>query len=160
MCVNGSRFSLLDRANVIINEIVQLEIAGEVAVIIGSVASEGSLTIRQLLQAKAPEQLLQLIRQLAQGSSTNNTSLVVSSLRALRNVLIATADMAWGNMWGVGRERRVVGTGLVGPGGDNHDAEATTTNTYRPRDLSIGSREGRQVLGLIFEVSQDHENPC
>jgi hypothetical protein len=136
-----------------------MEIAGEVAVIIGSVASEGSLTIRQLLEAKAPEQLLKLIRQLAQASSTDNTNLIVSALRALRNVLVSTADMSWGNMWGVGRERRVVGTGLVGPGGDNLEVEAATANTYRPHNTAIGSREGKQVLGLVFEVSQGHVYP-
>lgn len=65
---------------------------------------------------------------------------------------MSTADMAWGNMWGVGRERRVVGTGLVGPGGDDRDLERSNIMD-RPVESSINRREGKRVLGLVFQVS-------
>jgi hypothetical protein len=122
-------------------------------VIIGAVASEGSLTIRQLLEARAAEELLSLVRRLADRSSVNSTTLVVSALRALRNILISTADITWGNMWGVGRERSVVGTGLVGPESDLRDRDVQMTLSGGDEAVSIGEREGKRVLGLVFEVS-------
>lgn len=69
---------------------------------------------------------------------------------------MSTADMAWGNMWGVGRERRVVGTGLVGPGGDDRDLEPSSIMD-RPVESSIDRREGTRVLGLVFQVSRHVE---
>jgi len=145
--------SLLARTYVENNEQIHLDIAGEIAVIIGAVASEGSLTIRQLLEARAAEELLGLVRRLADKSSVNSTNLVVSALRALRNILISTADITWGNMWGVGRERSVVGTGLVGPESDARDRDARMMLSGGDEVVTVGEREGKRVLGLVFEVS-------
>ena len=145
--------SLLARTCVEDHGQIQLDIAGEIAVIIGAVASEGSLTIRQLLEARAAEELLGLVRRLADKSSVSSTNLVVSALRALRNVLVSTADFTWGNMWGVGRESSVVGTGLVGPGSDARNQDVRMTASGGDEAVIIGEREGKRILGLVFEVS-------
>jgi hypothetical protein len=148
--------SLLARVNVDNYDQIQLEIASEIAVVIGAVASEGSLTIRQLLEAGAPSRLLHLVRNLSDQPSTSTTALIVSALRALRNVLISTADMTWGNTWGVGRERHVVGTGLVGPEsyGRDRNAQVISPSASRATSLSsTGDAVGKRALGLVFEVS-------
>ena len=45
---------------------------------------------------------------------TTRQRLLASLLRAIRNLSVTTADLVWGHMWGVGAEKKVVGTGLVG----------------------------------------------
>lgn len=67
-------------------------------------------------------------------------------MRALRNVLVSTADIFWGHMWGVGAEKKVVGTGLVG------DVPMSSKS-------KLGSGKGRtwkvdamRSLNLMYEV--------
>jgi hypothetical protein len=97
--------------------------------------------------------LLSLVRRLADPSSISNTTPVISALRALRNILVSTADITWGNMWGVGRERSVVGTGLVGPESDARDRDVRMMLSGGDEAASIGEREGKRILSLVFEVS-------
>jgi hypothetical protein len=56
-------------------------------------------------------------------------------------------------MWGVGRERSVVGTGLVGPESDARDRDVRMTLSGGDEVVSIGEREGKRILSLVFEVS-------
>ena len=145
--------SLLDKTHLEDDGTTQLDIAGEIAVIVGALASEGSLTIRQLLEARAAEELLSLVRRLADRSSFASTNLGVSALRALRNILVSTADITWGNMWGVGRERSVVGTGLVGPESDERIRDVQMTLSGGGEGVDLGNREGKRILSLVFSVS-------
>lgn len=115
----------------------------------------GPLTIRPLLQAGAPAQLLRLIKSLSQppssAPSASTNRLLPPLVRALRNVLVTTADLVWGHLWGVGAEKKVVSTGLFGdeaPAGESSGkgkAVAGKTRSWRP--------EGVHSLGLCFEVS-------
>lgn len=90
-----------------------VDIVCETAVILGALGSAGALTLRPLLAEGVPAKLLQLVREV-QPDSVSQSRLLSLLLRALRNILGATADAVWGHMWGVGVEQKVVGTGLVG----------------------------------------------
>jgi len=46
-----------------------------------------------------------------------------------------------------------VGTGLVGPESDARDRDVRMTLSEGDEAVSIGEREGKRVLGLVFEVS-------
>jgi hypothetical protein len=114
----------------------------------------GPVTIRPLLQASAPAHLLRLIKSLAQtpsgAPSSSTNKLLPPLLRALRNLLVTTADLVWGHLWGVGAEKRVISTGLFGdevPDGETSGkgkAVAGKTRSWRA--------EGVHSLGLCFEV--------
>ncbi|WRT65023.1 uncharacterized protein IL334_001964 [Kwoniella shivajii] len=97
------------------------ELMSETAVIIGALANVGNLTLKPLLMSSTPSSLLTLVTSLTRPSPETSPDpgrqlekILPHLLRALRNILVSTADMIWGHMWGVGAERKVVGTGLVG----------------------------------------------
>lgn len=104
---------------------------------------------------------------LAAAPGPSTASKVLPSLtRALRNLLLATADLVWGHIWGVGSETEVVSTGLVGldeDQGARSDLRGLTgidEDGGSPRDKALeGLWEGETALaasltlGLVFEVS-------
>ena len=114
----------------------------------------GPLTIRPLLQAATPNHLLLLIRSISNSASppTSVNRLLPALLRALRNLLITTADLVWGHMWGVGAEKKVVSTGLVG------EAPSTKESTGKGKAVAGKGRswkvEAARALGSCFEVSR------
>ncbi|WVQ97812.1 hypothetical protein IAU59_004927 [Kwoniella sp. CBS 9459] len=160
------------------------ELMGETAVIIGALANVGNLTLRPLLAVSSPSILLELITNLTIESSPSAFSvppkqlerLLVSLLRALRNLLVSTADIVWGHMWGVGAERQVVGTGLVGvdvmsekdmrkgksPAGKRHhswrrDASEALSMVFEPTNLStllrlLNSHDDPQILLPLYQI--------
>jgi hypothetical protein len=65
-------------------------------------------------------------------------------LRALRNMLGATADAVWGHMWGVGTEQKVVGTGLVGD-------DVLRPARVRARAAPQLRADASDALALVFE---------
>lgn len=131
----------------------------------------GPRTLGPLVQNNAAERLLDFIRAvLASSPGLSTTSKVLPSLiRALRNLLLATADLVWGHIWGVGAETEVVSTGLVGldlKGGGRPDGlvshEGYTDGSYRP--VEGGGHEhwrydaalaANATLGLVFRVCHD-----
>ena len=64
--------------------------------------------------------------------------------------MVSTADMTWGSAWGIGTERHVIGTGLVGP--ERYAGEGSIQSVPTQNEQT-GVSEGKRVLGLIFEVS-------
>lgn len=123
----------------------------------------GPLTIRPLLAVNAPSALFNLIRHLSSSKTPLPRPTLVrilpSLLKALRNLLVTTADLVWGHMWGVGAEKKVVGTGLVGVesgvetiGGKGKGVVGKVQNW---REDAI------RALGLSFEVStHDIDDVC
>ena len=123
--------------------------------------------MRPLLIAQIPTHLLNLINSINHRSIATSTSsaageaapilrLLPPLLRALRNILIATADTAWGQSWGVGAEKQVVDTGLMGEVGGAESAgptrskakgKGTAKETVQWREIVS------QTLPLVFEVS-------
>lgn len=105
----------------------------------------GSLTIRPLLLSHTPARLLHLIRALLDISLPQHqlTRILPPVVRALRNILVSTADLTWGHMWGVGAERKVVGTGLVG---------SVPTGKGKEVDNRAWKGEAQRALSLVFEV--------
>ncbi|WWD22052.1 hypothetical protein CI109_106540 [Kwoniella shandongensis] len=131
---------------------ISMELMGETAVIIGALANVGNLTLRPLLIAETPSHLLNLISSLTSTDSTPNKyidRLLPQLLRALRNILVSTADMVWGHMWGVGAERKVVGTGLVGV--DIISEVDAGKGKEVPGRNKAWKVEAVRSLGLIFE---------
>ncbi|KAE8540327.1 hypothetical protein D1P53_003272 [Cryptococcus gattii VGV] len=122
----------------------------EAAVIVASIATVGNLTLRPIITNNTPARLLHLIHPLVHTQQHRSAQRQLTALlRALRNVLVATADMVWGHVWGVGAEKKVVGTGLVGENilretpadrsRDKHwrnDAIAALTIIFEPGNLS------------------------
>lgn len=96
-----------------------------------------------MLAQLVPEHLLALIRQLPPDHPASARTLP-PLLRALRNILGATADAVWGHMWGVGTEQKVVGTGLVGD-------DVLRPARVRRRAASQLRADATTALGLIFE---------
>lgn len=174
-------------------ECVELELIHEAAVILGALGNGmssvpvpipspfprsrypaeravGTLTLRPLLAARAPDRILHLIRELYSldtGSRSHNHNhnlyrALPPLLRALRNVLVSTADVVWGHMWGVGSERRVVGTGLVGIDVEDSvdSVEGKGKGKGKGRATATASEEGewrgeaKRALGLVFQVSR------
>lgn len=120
-------------------------LVNEVAVIIGSLASEGTLTIRPLLLAHTPARLLDQVRCLTKSTLPQVPRILSTVVRSLRNVLLATIDLIWGHAYGVEMERKVVGTGLVG------------VMVVGGKDKAIGREslleaEAIEALDSIFEV--------
>lgn len=110
----------------------------------------GPITLRSLLNAGTSSKLLSLIKSL-QSSNLPESQIVrilPSILRALRNVLVTTADLVWGHMWGVGAEKKVVGTGLVG---EDVVAGARGKNSGKGRSWRV---DATRALSLCFEVSR------
>jgi hypothetical protein len=98
-------------------------------------------------------------------------------------VLVSTADVVWGHMWGVGSEHKVVGTGLVGvdmalgAGDDDMDGSSSAAADELGKGKGKGRASGKgkgkgkgkaresayeenewrseakRALGLVFEVS-------
>ncbi|WVR04430.1 hypothetical protein IAU60_001433 [Kwoniella sp. DSM 27419] len=134
-----------------------LELMGETAVIIGALANVGNLTLRPLLSTSTTPALMSLITNLTGPSGTHTISarqldrLLPSLLRALRNVLIATADMIWGHMWGVGAERKVVGTGLVGSDAAAEKDAGKGKEVAERRGDAAWRREAHVALSIVFE---------
>ncbi|ORY26906.1 armadillo-type protein, partial [Naematelia encephala] len=118
-----------------------VEIANEVAVIIGALANVGTLTARPLLLADTPSCLLDRIHDITSTPFSSAYRLLPALLRALRNVLVSTADLEWGHVWGVGSEREVVGTGLEDMEGD----------VKGKRPVRVWKSEARRALGIILE---------
>lgn len=96
-----------------------------------------------------PAKFISLIRTLSSSptSSSSVARLIPPLLRALRNLLVSTADLAWGHMCGVGVERKVVGTGLVG--GELLHEEVKGIGVSRGQ---VWRFEANRALGLVFEV--------
>jgi hypothetical protein len=111
----------------------------------------GTLTVRPLLLAQTPAHLLHLVRDLSSASLPHAQlhRLLPPVIRALRNILVSTADLVWGHMWGVGAERKVVDTGLVGL---NSSSGLGKGKSVLGRGRTWTS-EAVRALGLIFEVS-------
>ncbi|WVF70073.1 hypothetical protein IAT40_004860 [Kwoniella sp. CBS 6097] len=159
------------------------ELMSETAVIIGALANVGNLTLRPLLAISSPSIILQLITDLTYPSSSGFAfpakqfdRLLISLLRALRNLLVSTADMVWGHMWGVGAERQVVGTGLVGmdvmsekdmgkgkartagkSSGWRRDANEGLTIVFEPTNLStllrlLNTHDDPQILLPLYQI--------
>ncbi|WWD00304.1 hypothetical protein V866_007215 [Kwoniella sp. B9012] len=132
-----------------VNEPMALELMSETAVIIGALANVGHLTLQPLLLSSTPSTLLTLIISLTTSSPTHIPErqldrILPHLLRALRNILVSTADMIWGHMWGVGAERKVVGTGLVG--------EQEIADTKGKQAVGKGWKgEAIKALSLVFE---------
>lgn len=128
-----------------------LDIINETSVIIGSLASDGPLTLRPLVLAQVPNRLLALVHSLSQTplSKSQQIKVLPSVLRALRNILVSAADAVWGHVWGVGAERKVVGTGLVG--------EDIGEVVGKGKGVSMGGHEWRieavSAMRSIFEVN-------
>ncbi|WWC87229.1 uncharacterized protein L201_002117 [Kwoniella dendrophila CBS 6074] len=143
-----------------------LELMSETAVIIGALANVGNLTLQPLLSSSTPSSLLKLITSLIQPSSNipqipqkQLDKILPHLLRALRNVLVSTADMVWGHMWGVGAEKKVIGTGLVGLDvGSTHTEYGSPSNGKGKQPIGNG-RDTRSrlkgdasgALSLVFE---------
>lgn len=134
----------------------------EAAVIVASIATVGNLTLRPIITNNTPARLLHLIHPLVHTQQHRSTQRQLTALlRALRNVLVATADMVWGHVWGVGAEKKVVGTGLVG---ENILRE---TPADRSRDKHWRN-DAIAALTIVFEVSSccsfrffpTHAIPC
>jgi hypothetical protein len=122
----------------------------------------GSLTLRPLLLSSAPSRLISLIRTLTSPSfpSVHAAKLLPPVLRALRNLLVSTADLVWGHMWGVGAERRVVATGLVGMDlNEEHEAAGVAGAAGQGKGKGVAGKgeawkgQASSALGLVFEVS-------
>lgn len=135
----------------------------EAAVIVASIATVGNLTLRPIITNNTPARLLHLIHPLVHTQQHRTAQRQLTALlRALRNVLVATADMVWGHVWGVGAEKKVVGTGLVG---ENILRE---TPADRSRDKHWRN-DAIAALTIVFEVSSSccsfrflptHAIPC
>lgn len=130
---------------------ISLDIINEISVIIGALASDGSLTLRPLMLARAPTIFIKLINTLTQSlSKAQELKVLPSVMRALRNILVSGADIIWGHQWGVGAERKVVGTGLVGQdvseGNDKGKTVPWKEDTWR--------YEATSAMASIFEVSR------
>lgn len=112
----------------------------------------GSPAVKPLIFADAPARLLDLI------SATKDvpaaSRLLPHILRALRNILVATADVTWGHLRGVVVPQKIVKTGL-------EDADDTSESPVprSPKGKEVVGRdwktEARQALGLVFEVRID-----
>nr|AAV98471.1 BSP2 [Cryptococcus neoformans var. neoformans] len=142
----------------------------EAAVILASIATVGNLTLRPIITNNAPARLLHLIHPLVHTQQHPSVHRQLTALlRALRNVLVATADMVWGQVWGVGAEKKVVGTGLVGenvlretPADRSrdkywrNDAIAALTVVFEPGNLSILlsllSSSNHQVVLPVYQL--------
>lgn len=119
----------------------------EAAVILASIATVGNLTLRPIITNNAPARLLHLIHPLVHTQQHPSAHRQLTALlRALRNVLVATADMVWGHVWGVGAEKKVVGTGLVGGN------VLRETPADRSRD-KYWRNDAMTALTIVFEVS-------
>ncbi|TXT11159.1 hypothetical protein VHUM_01910 [Vanrija humicola] len=128
---------------------LSVDLVAETAVIIGALGSAGSLTLRPLLAARVPDKILAVIRALppspGQSLHPGARRMLPPLLRALRNVLGATADAVWGHMWGVGAEQKVVGTGLVGE-------DIITPARVGPKgNVAAWKAEASAALVLVFE---------
>jgi hypothetical protein len=111
-----------------------------------SLTSVGSLTLRPLLLAHTPEHLVSLITSFKHISYFKIAILVPPVIRAIRNILVSTADAVWGHIWGVGVEKRIVGTGL-------EDLEPRPVRTVKGVDhIKSLKAEADHALALIFEV--------
>lgn len=100
--------------------------------------------------AQVPASLLELVRGLLQTrlSKLQESKVLPSVLRALRNILVSAADAVWGHVWGVGAERKVIGTGLVG-GDLKHVAEKGKGVSVRK---DVWRYEATKALSSVFEV--------
>ncbi|WVQ84004.1 hypothetical protein IAT38_006149 [Cryptococcus sp. DSM 104549] len=129
-----------------------MDLMNETAIIVGALSNVGSLTLRPLLSAEFPAHLLRLIKNLVTSTLTpaQVNKILPSILRALRNLLVSTADMVWGHMWGVGAERKVVGTGLIGS--DLVEGEEEMGKGKEAVKLEVVREEACRALGLIFEL--------
>lgn len=148
-----SASSLLGQlSRVPLSDQINLDIINETSVIIGALASDGPLTLRPLVLAGAPTTLIDIVRALGQTSisKSQETKVLSSVLRALRNILVSAADLVWGYQWGVGPERKVVGTGLIGmetiEGNGKGKAVAGREDVWR--------HEAVGLLTSVFEVSR------
>ncbi|RSH90252.1 hypothetical protein EHS25_001586 [Saitozyma podzolica] len=92
--------------------------------------------------------------------SVHAAKLLPPVLRALRNLLVSTADLVWGHMWGVGAERRVVATGLVGMDlNEEHEAAGVAGAAGQGKGKGVAGKgeawkgQASSALGLVFESS-------
>ena len=131
---------------------IDLDIINETSVIVGALASDGPLTLRPLVLSQAPTTLIELVRALNEASisKSQQTKVLSSVLRALRNILVSAADLVWGHQWGVGAERKVVGTGLIGM--------ETVEGNSKGKGVAGRDEEWRhdvtRSLTSVFEVSK------
>lgn len=120
------------------------DIVCETAVILGALGSAGALTLRPLLAEQVPQRLFDLVRAIPP-QQPGSARMLAPVLRALRNILAATADTLWGHNWGVGAEQKVVGTGLVG---DDVLHPARVRGKAR---AAAWRADASTALGLVFE---------
>ncbi|KAK4689772.1 armadillo repeat-containing protein 8, partial [Tremellales sp. Uapishka_1] len=136
-----------DSSTFSVDDAVNIDVINETAVIVGALATVGAVTLRPLLVSATPTHLLNLIRTIVNLPSNQSLSrLLPPLLRALRNVLVSTADAVWGHMWGVGLEIKVVGTGLLVM------ESMQDTKGKGAEGKKRGWRvEAQQTLGMLFE---------
>jgi hypothetical protein len=109
----------------------------------------GILTLKPLLAVSAPTHLLNLLTSILSSPKQDASHrLLASALRALRNVLLTTADLVWGHVCGVGAEQKVVDTGLIGDDGVDVGRKGKGV-----MGKSTGWKaNGSKALSLVFEV--------
>lgn len=139
---NSSLLQLL--ANPGEDDALSSNIVCETAVILGALGSAGALTLRPLLAEQVPQRLFDVVRA-TPPDQPESARILAPVLRALRNILAATADTLWGHDWGVGAEQKVVGTGLVG---DDVLHPARVRGKAR---AAAWRADASTALGLVFE---------
>jgi hypothetical protein len=104
------------------------------------------MTIRPLLLAGTPTCLFELIRRNVQSNPGAKDQRLLSSLiKALRNVLTSTGDLAWGHIHGAVVPREIVSTGLARvPSRDNMVESGRVTAELLPNIT--------EVLSMLFWV--------
>ncbi|WVO15817.1 hypothetical protein L204_103479 [Cryptococcus depauperatus] len=83
----------------------------EAAIIVASLANAGPFALQPLIHSDTPFRLLHLIHHLTQVKRPDSP--LPYLLRALRNILVSTADILWGHTWASNTDKQMVGTGLV-----------------------------------------------
>ena len=114
----------------------------------------GSLTVKPLILAGVDVCLLDTISRPSTSPPAREFQTdahIVHVARALRNLLVSTADLMWGSVWGIGGEKKVVSTGIRSDG--------TVVNAEREREARVTGKDrdwrrlAHKALKAPFEVS-------